>query len=107
MQSNRIAARHAVIVQYIVETEETDAVRLQRREREPADEEAARGAIVVADGFAHAAFAVFDGREWHDQWPLPVTRPARALRLIIEHPLGKRSERIIRLTPLRWSRHDG
>lgn len=106
MQSQRIAPRHAVRVRYAPALTGTGAYRLLRIERELGDDSEARTGVVVASDLQSITFEVFDGREWHGTWPPRVARRPQAVRLRIVDGRGQLRERIVRLAPQRWRRHD-
>lgn len=106
MQSQRLAPRHAVRVRYAPALTDTGAYRLLRIERELGDACDVRTGVVVAGGLRSITFEVFDGREWHGTWPPRVTRRPHAVRLRIVDGRGQPRERIVRLAPQPWRRHD-
>ncbi len=107
LQSSRLAARHAVKVQYTVEPSNDGLHRLTRREGQLGQRGQRHPGVILADGISEVTLAVFDGREWRDRWPPQITRTAYAVRFEVTWPDGEQEQLIIPLAPLAWSRHDG
>ncbi len=107
LRSSRPAARHAVTVQYAVEPSGSGLFRLTRRENELGKRNRKQPGVILADEISEVTLDVFDGRQWRDHWPPRIARTAYAARITIVWSDGERRQKIVRLSPLPWSRHDG
>jgi len=106
LHSQRLAARHAVVVRYRGE-QAAGRVRLVRQEREVEDQRFSDSGVVLTQDATAIHLEILDGRSWHDRWPLRTARTPAALRLTIEGPEGESLVHVFPLQPMRWRRHDG
>jgi prepilin-type N-terminal cleavage/methylation domain-containing protein len=109
MQSERIATRHVVAVSYQQQPDDNGHLRLVRREVELGEEEgegAEQPGVLLAESLRAIEFEIYDGRTWHSTWPPRVPRSPQAVRVTITHSSGERQQRVIRLAPMTWRRHD-
>lgn len=91
------------------------ALRLTRRQSrpsqsDPAPQEATSAGssseLALVDGLRSVTFEVFDGRQWHAEWPLPAARRGLALRVLLQRDTAIAEELLVPLLPARWKRHD-
>ncbi len=106
LQAERLAARHAVEVRYAAAPAADGALQLLRQEWELGQSPPEDGAVVLSSDVAALTFEVFDGQRWQTQWPPSVPRAAGALRVVCRWRDGTVAQRVFRLAPLAWRRHD-
>jgi len=106
LHAQTLGARHAVRIRYRCGGDAGAASReWHRDEKELAATQYVAGAV-LAERLTAATFEVFDGRRWQAEWPPATPVPALAIRVRLAYEGGSHIHRIIRLAPLRWSRHD-
>ena len=105
MQSDRLAARHAVVVRYALK-DDHESVAVTRSEWETNQTSHDATEVMIGSDLDDAAIEIFDGQRWHDRWPPQTPRSAKAVRIRIEVN-GSTKSKVIRLAPFRWRRHDG